>query len=79
MTTRESNSSSDGPENFLKGEREWQPLEACIAEMRHASELVDDAYGTSDYQTRLVALALIARHFLRQLDSLPPPPKEPAK
>ncbi len=41
-------------------------LIATLADMREASAAVDDANGTSDYNVRLVALALIARHFLRE-------------
>ena len=44
---------------------------AAIADMRLASNAVDEASGSSDYQTRLVALALIARYFLRELELLP--------
>ena len=38
-----------------------------LAAMRKASDLIDEANGTSDYQTRLVALALIAREYLRRV------------
>jgi hypothetical protein len=40
--------------------------EQIIRDMQEASRQVDDANGTSDYNMRLVALALIARHFLRE-------------
>ena len=43
-------------------------LKPILDDMRAASAAVDDANGTSDYNTRLVALALIARHFLRELE-----------
>ncbi len=42
-------------------------LRHIIADMQAASEAVDEANGTSDYNMRLVALALIARHYLREL------------
>lgn len=41
-------------------------LELIIADMQRASDVVDEAYGTSGYQAALVALGLIARHFLRE-------------
>lgn len=37
-----------------------------LREMQAASDAVDDAYGTSEYEKALIALALIARHFLRE-------------
>ena len=49
----------------------WQPT---LDEMRLASHLCDEANGTSDYNMRLVALALIAREFLRRF---PAPPDRP--
>ena len=36
-----------------------------LADMQAASDAVDASSGTSDYQARLIALGLIARHFLR--------------
>ena len=39
---------------------------AILADMQAASDAVDDAAGTAEYQHRLIALALIARHFLRE-------------
>lgn len=42
-------------------------LAGIIEEMQLASDLIDSAAGTGEYQTRLVALALIARHYLREL------------
>ena len=47
------------------------PIEEVIAEMRLANDQVDDANGTSDYNTALVALALIAREFLRRYPAEP--------
>jgi hypothetical protein len=40
--------------------------EQTLIEMRRASALVDDADGPQEYQTRLIALALIARQFVRE-------------
>ena len=37
-----------------------------LLDMQQISDAVDDAAGTSDYQTRLVSLGLVARHFLRE-------------
>ena len=37
-----------------------------VADMKQASDGVDDANGTSDHISRLVALALISREFLRR-------------
>lgn len=51
----------------------------ALADMRYASGLVDDAAGTSEYQARLVALALIARHFLRESDKAAGPSSVPAE
>ena len=42
---------------------DWQQT---VDEMRLASDLCDESNGTSDYTTRLVALALVAREFLRR-------------
>jgi hypothetical protein len=41
-------------------------LIAIVADMQAASDAADEANGTSDYMARMVALALIARHFLRE-------------
>ena len=43
-------------------------LKLCLilGDLQAASDHVDDAAGTSDYQARLLALALIARHLLRE-------------
>lgn len=50
----------------------WEPkAQQVIDEMRIASEACDEANGTSDYNMRLVALALISREFLRRLPSAP--------
>ena len=38
-----------------------------IEDMQRASDAIDEAYGTSEYAARCVALALIARHFLREV------------
>jgi hypothetical protein len=59
-----------------------EAVRAILADMRTASDDVDEAQGTSDYQVRLVALALIARHFLRECAdeleaALRTPPAEP--
>lgn len=42
-------------------------LTVIIADMQHLSDKADDANGASEYQTALMALALVARHFLREL------------
>ena len=47
-----------------------------IADMQRASDLVDEANGTSDYNARLVELALIAREFLRRHSSAGEPQAE---
>lgn len=49
---------------------EWmaRELTTLAGEMKMASEAVDEAYGTSDYQVRLIALGLIARQYLRELE-----------
>lgn len=41
-------------------------IEETIREMRIVSDQIDQAYGTSDYQTLLISLALIARELLRR-------------
>lgn len=41
---------------------------SALEDMQRASALVDAAADPADYQIRLVALALIAREFLRQAD-----------
>lgn len=51
-------------------EAERAALGPLIADMQMASDAADEANGTSEYQARLVALALIARHYLRELDTL---------
>jgi hypothetical protein len=51
-------------------------LEQIVVDMQAVSDAVDDANGTSDYQVRLVALALIARHYLRELALLRAHPRE---
>jgi hypothetical protein len=40
----------------------WQQV---LFDMRRANALVDEAEGPQDYQTRLIALAMVARQFLR--------------
>lgn len=50
----------------------WQD---SIKEMQWASDLVDEANSYSEYQPRLIALAVIAREFLRRL---PAPPSAPS-
>lgn len=51
---------------YALGVAHQRSVEAPIlADMERASKLIDEAYGTSEYQVRCVALALIARHFLR--------------
>jgi hypothetical protein len=40
-----------------------------IEDMRRASRLIDESTDTVDYQMRCVALALLARQFLRELDA----------
>lgn len=47
-------------------------LERILADMREASDAVDAANGTSDYNARLVALARVTRHYLRRLDEEEP-------
>ena len=42
-------------------------LSLILADMRRASDVADEASGTSGYLGALVALALIARHYLREL------------
>jgi hypothetical protein len=44
-------------------------LRQILDDMRGASAAVDDSAGTSDYTARLVALALISRHFLREMEN----------
>lgn len=44
-----------------------EPLERLLADMRRASALVDQATTSADYVSRCVALALIARQFLREV------------
>ena len=39
-----------------------------LEDMRRASAQVDEAEGTSGYQIGMMALALIARQYLRELD-----------
>jgi hypothetical protein len=41
--------------------------QSLIEDMRRASQLIDDATDPTDYQVRCVALALLARQFLREL------------
>lgn len=47
-----------------------EKLKPIIDDMRLASDAADAANGTSDYQASLIALALIARHFLRELEAI---------
>ena len=47
-----------------------------VADMRRASAAVDEAKGGIEYNARLVALALMARQFLRELP-LPPETEGP--
>jgi hypothetical protein len=51
-------------------DRKQELLRAILADMRAASDAVDEANGTSDYNARLVALALIARYYLRTIDEV---------
>jgi hypothetical protein len=44
------------------------PESPILADMRRASALIDEATDPIDYQMRLVALALLARQYLRELD-----------
>jgi hypothetical protein len=41
-------------------------LVLILGDMQQASDVVDAAYGTSENQMALIALALIARHLLRE-------------
>lgn len=60
-----------GPDTAIERKPPTPDLEAeIIADMQRISDAVDEAAGTSDYQTRLVALALVARHFLRERANL---------
>jgi hypothetical protein len=60
------------------GGRAVPALHVILADMQIASDLIDEANGKSEYQARLVALALIARHFLRARAAAPVrAPEEP--
>ena len=59
--------SSRSPETDKQTYRSFVVNEA-LEDMRQASTLIDGSAGTSEYQMRLVALAMIARHFLRECD-----------
>lgn len=43
-------------------------LALILADMRSLSEVVDETVGSTAYSTALVSLALVARHYLRELD-----------
>lgn len=45
-------------------------LQPIVDDMRLASEEIDGSGGTTQYSVACVALALVARHFLRELDAL---------
>jgi hypothetical protein len=47
-----------------------EKLRALIAEMRRANECINAAVTATDYQVACVALALIARQFLRDSEAL---------
>lgn len=56
------------------------PQAKIIADMQRANERVNEAKGVADYQACLIALALMARQFLRELPApLPADPPGDAK
>ncbi len=44
--------------------------DALLADMQRASDAVDDAVDPRDYDARLIALAYVARHYLRERTAL---------
>lgn len=54
------------PPSASPREAQEDRLERIIADMQEMSDGADEANGTSEYTSRLVALALLARHFLRE-------------
>jgi len=52
-------------------------LGPILNDMRLASEEIDSSSGTSQYASACIALALVARHFLRELDAIGAPSSRP--
>lgn len=43
-----------------------------VADMKRANALVNESTGVAGYQIAMVALALLARQFLREVEAQPP-------